>query len=91
MKSVKKMKISMKAVIIFICVCSSYVLADVENSDWTGYPPMTGMTDVIEFKGIFYGTTDSGLLSYDSDSREYEYFYKNHLYHQNVFYTFLEP
>jgi|GEM_PF-4164811 ligand-binding sensor domain-containing protein len=78
MKSVKKMKISMKAVIIFICVCSSYVLADVENSDWTGYPPMTGMTDVIEFKGIFYGTTDSGLLSYDSDSREYEYFYKNH-------------
>ncbi|MFC1539343.1 hypothetical protein ACFL6H_07960 [Candidatus Latescibacterota bacterium] len=39
---------------------------------------MNVMTDVIEFNSIIYGTSESGVFSYDPDSREYKLYYKNH-------------
>ncbi|MFC1651161.1 two-component regulator propeller domain-containing protein [Candidatus Latescibacterota bacterium] len=72
------MKICTKAIIILICICSVNAVLAEEYPNWTGYPPMNAMTDVIEFRDIIYGTSESGVFSYDPVSRKYTFYFKNH-------------
>ena len=72
------MKLRGKIIIILVCISTGKTLPAEEYPDWEGYPPMNSMTDVIEFKGNVYGTSESGVFSYNPLTREYKLFYKNH-------------
>ncbi len=63
--------------ILFVNMSAIPAAATDLNGAWEGYPPMTEMTDVVEFGGKIYGTTSSGMFSYDSEIREFTYYYKN--------------
>ncbi|MFC1561154.1 two-component regulator propeller domain-containing protein [Candidatus Latescibacterota bacterium] len=72
-----------KIIIILLCLNTGKTLQAEEYPDWEGYPPMNSMTDVIEFKGNVYGTSESGIFSYNPLTREYKLFYKNHSLAEN--------
>lgn len=65
------------AVIVVLSISYTGLCAS-EYPDWTGYPPMNAIRDVVEFQGKVYCATPGGLFRYDPDTQEYTLYYKNH-------------
>ena len=63
--------------IIFLYLFSGKEVAAEEYTDWEGFPPMFTMTDLIEFNGKIYGTSENGIFIYDPVTKKYTIFHKN--------------
>jgi len=48
------------------------------DANWTGYPAMVSMLDMVEFRGDIYGITTSGMFRFSPSSGEYRLYYKSH-------------
>ena len=64
-------------VLIGLMMCFISVASGQEYPDWSGFPSMFHVNDLVWDDGLVYGVTDGGMFSYDPANEEYSLKYKN--------------